>query len=222
MGEPNPVRLILASSSPARRELLSRTGLAFEVMPAHIDEPTGGFADPRTFVQTVSWLKAAAVAPRIDAGTLAEGTKPVLGRVPAAATTLVLAADTIAWIDGQPILKPQDEADARRILRQLGGREHELWTGVVLWRRPDDLQVIWQEQSRVFFTPLTDPQLDAYLATREWQNNSGAYAIQEQDDPYVRVVSGSVTNVIGLPLESLTHTLSWLIPTPPRLPGALG
>jgi septum formation protein len=173
--------------------LLARTGLPFEVMPAHIDEPTGGFADPRTFVQTVSWLKAAAVAPRIDSG-------------------LLLAADTIAWIDGGPILKPEDEADARRILRRLGGRDHELWTGVVLWRRPDDLQVVWQEQTLVHFTALTEAQLDAYLATREWRNNSGAYAIQENDDPYVRVVSGSLTNVIGLPLESLTRTLSWLIP----------
>ena len=191
MAEPKPTRLILASASPARRELLARAGYPFEVRPAHIDEPTGGFHDPRTFVQAVSWLKAAAVAPGVDRG-------------------LVLAADTIAWINGHPVLKPEDEADARRILRELAGREHELWTGVVLWRRPDDLQVLWQERSVVAFSPLDDARLDAYLATRSWRGHSGAYAIQEKDDPYVRVVAGSMSNVIGLPLEALRRTLPLL------------
>jgi septum formation protein len=182
------LRLILASASPARRELLSRLGRPFEVIPADIDEPETGFCDPRTFVQTVSWLKAAAVAPRIERG-------------------LVLTADTIAWINDHPILKPADEADARRILREMAGREHDLWTGVVLWRRPDDLQIVWQEQTRVAVAPLSEAELDVYLATRSWRGHSGAYAIQEKDDPYVRVVRGSLTNVIGLPLESLAERL---------------
>jgi septum formation protein len=195
MGESQPIRvkptIILASASPARRDLLQRTGLPFTVRPAHIDEPTTGFSDPRTFVQTVSWLKAAAVAPTVSAG-------------------LVLAADTIGWIDGGPVLKPTDEADARRILRQLGGRDHELWTGVVLWRRPDDLQVIWQERSLVQMRTMTNAEMDVYLRTREWRNNSGAYAILESDDPYVQVTQGSLTNVIGLPMESLARVLDWL------------
>ena len=97
----------------------------------------------------------------------------------------------------------------------LAGREHELWTGVVLWRRPDDLQVTWQERTRVAFAPGSDAPLDAYLATRSWKCRSGAYAIQENDDPYVRVVEGSMTNVIGLPLETLTRVLD-------RLPGIGG
>jgi septum formation protein len=193
MSEPAAVRLILASASPGRRELLARLGLTFEVQPANVDEPTGGFSEPQTFVQYAAWLKAAAVAPAVESG-------------------LVLAADTIGWVNGHAVLKPVDEDDARRILRELGGREHELWTGVVLWRRPDDLQVAWQERSRVFFTALSDAELDRYLATRSWRGHSGAYAIQEHDDPYVRVIEGSVTNVIGLPLETLTRTLDWLAP----------
>ena len=187
MGESQPVGvkdLVLASASPARRDLLQRAGYLFTICPAPIDEPTTGFTDPRTFVQTVSWLKAAAVAPSV-----AEG--------------IVLAADTIGWIDRGPVLKPADETDARRILRQLGGRDHELWTGVVLWRRPDDLQLIWQERSLVHMMAMADAEMDVYLATREWRNNSGAYAIMEDGDPYVRVVQGSVTNVIGLPMETL-------------------
>jgi septum formation protein len=193
MVESAPVRLILASASPARRELLERLGLPFEVQPADVEEPTGGFTDPRTFVQATAWLKAATVAPQIASG-------------------LVLAADTIGWVNGHEVLKPADEADARRILRELGGREHELWTGVVLWRRPGDMQIAWQEHSRVFFSALSDAELDRYLATRSWKGHSGAYAIQEKDDPYVRVIEGSITNVIGLPLESLKRVLAWLEP----------
>ena len=185
-----PTRLILASGSPARRELLTRAGMSFEVMPAAIDEPTGeGFTDPRTYVQTVTWSKAAAVAPKVASG-------------------LVLAADTVGWLDGKVIGKPADEADARRILLTLSGRAHELWTGVVLWRRPDDLQIAWQERSIVYFTKLTTEQLDAYLATRQWQGCSGAYAIQEHDDPFVHLRKGSLSNVIGLPMESLLRVLS--------------
>jgi septum formation protein len=189
MGTATPFRLILASGSPARRELLTRAGYSFDVLPAAIDEPTGaGFDNPRYYVQHVAWLKAAAVAPRIDAG-------------------MVLAADTVGWIDGQVIGKPADEADARHILRQLSGTTHELWTGVVLWRRPDDIQFTWQEVSRVAVKPLSDSEIDTYLKTRTWQGCSGAYAIQEGDDPYVRVVQGSTSNVIGLPMESLDRML---------------
>ena len=191
MGEPQPIRLTLASASPARRELLQRLGVPFEVRPAYIDEPEAGFRDPRTMVQMVSWLKAAAVAPSVENG-------------------LVLAADTIGWVNGHPIHKPADEADARRILRELGGREHELWTGVTLWRRPDDVQIAWQERSLVHFTGLSDAELDVYLATRSWREHSGAYAILEDGDPYVRVAEGSVSNVIGLPMETLTRVLDWL------------
>jgi septum formation protein len=192
MAKPQSFRLILASGSLGRRELLKQAGFQFEVMPANIDEPTGEDAtDPRTYVQQVSWMKAAAVAPRIDRG-------------------LVLAADTVGWLNGQVIGKPADEADARRILRLLGGTIHELWTGVTLWRRPDDLQFLWQEVSRVHFKSMSDHELDAYLATRTWQGCSGAYAIQEKDDPYVRVVEGSTSNVIGLPMERLEKVLASL------------
>jgi septum formation protein len=189
MADSLPPRLTLASASPARRDLLTQAGYSFDVVPANIDEPRGeGVTDIRTFVQQVAWLKAAAVAPRVAGG-------------------IVLAADTVAWIDGAVIGKPADEADARRILRQLGGREHELWTGVCLWRRPDGVQLAWQEVTRVWFQRLDDAALSAYLATRQWANNSGAYAIEGQDDPHVRVVEGSLSNVIGLPMESLAKWL---------------
>jgi septum formation protein len=139
-------------------------------------------------VHTVAWQKAAAVAAKIDQG-------------------VILAADTVGWLDGKVIGKPADEAGARSILTTLGGREHELWTGVVLWRRPDDVQICWQELSRVFFKKLSQAEMDAYLASRTWEGCSGAYAIQEVNDPFVKLKEGSLSNVIGLPMESLDRIL---------------
>jgi septum formation protein len=193
MAVSQPFRLILASGSLGRRELLKRAGYTFDVLPANIDEPTGeGYSDPRTLVQHTAWLKAAAIAPRIADG-------------------IVLTADTVGWLNGQVIGKPADEADARRILRLLGGTEHELWTGVCLWRRPDDVQLAWQEMTRVAFKRLTEAELDTYIATRQWEGCSGAYAIQERDDPYVRVVEGSHSNVVGLPMETLEKAFAWMV-----------
>jgi septum formation protein len=193
-----PFRLILASGSPARRDLLTRAGYRFTVQPAQIEEPTeAGHGDPRSYVQTIAWMKAAAVAATVDEG-------------------VVLAADTVGWCDGRPVLKPADAADARRILKLLGGRHHELWTGVCLWRRPDGLQLAWQEVSRVHMKAMSDREIDAYLATRQWEGCSGAYAIQEQNDPLL-TVQGSVTNVIGLPMETTSIMLQALAAVP-RLP----
>ncbi|HEV3083550.1 MAG TPA: Maf family protein [Gemmataceae bacterium] len=192
MAEKLPFRLILASASPARRYLLSRAGYDFETLPANIEEPDGkGFHDPRTLVEHIAWLKAAAVAPKVP-------------------EAIVIAADTLGWIYGEPIGKPADATDAARIIRKLAGTQHELWTGVCLWRRSDDLQIAWQEVSRVSMKAMTDAEVQAYLETRTWEGCSGAYAIQEADDPYVRVVEGSVSNVIGLPMETLERVLKWL------------
>ena len=189
MAEGQPFRLVLASASPARRELLQQASWRFEVVPSHVEEPTGeGVKDIRAFVHHVAWLKAAAVSSRIDNG-------------------IILAADSVGWLDGHVIGKPADRADARRILQLLRGTEHELWTGVVLWRRPDNVQLAWQESSRVAFRGVNDQEVEAYLDTRQWEGCSGAYAVQGTDDPYVRVVEGTVSNVVGLPMETLGKLL---------------
>jgi septum formation protein len=197
MGEQLPFRLILASGSAGRRELLTQAGYLFEVLPSNIDEPTEGFRDARTLVAHVAWLKAAAVAQRLKA-------EPTTG------PTVILAADSVGWLHGRPILKPADEADARRILHTLAGTQHELWTGTVLWRLPDDLQLAWQEVSLVAMTALDDAAIDRYLATRTWQGCSGAYAVQGENDPYVQVLRGSMSNVVGLPMETLAQVIRLL------------
>lgn len=182
-------RLVLASASEGRRDLLRRAGFAFEVRPSHIVEPSGeGATDPRAYVQQVAWLKAAAVAPKLE-------------------DAIVLAADSVGWHDAQIIGKPVDREDARRILRRLSGATHELWTGVCLWLRPEDLQLCWQERSLVHMKALSEPELEAYLDTGAWEGKSGAYAIQEDGDPYLTVLEGTVSNVIGLPVESLAALL---------------
>ena len=184
-------KLILASGSLGRRELMKLHGYPFEVRPANIDEPTEArLGDCRHYVAELAWLKAAAVAPTVDDG-------------------IVIAADTVGWLHGKVIGKPDDEAHARRIIRGLSGTVHELWTGVCLWVRPGDWQVTWQELSRVRMKALTEGEIEAYLKTRKWEGCSGAYAIQMPDDPYLSVVVGSVSNVIGLPMESLARALTW-------------
>lgn len=192
MGIPLPFRLTLASGSQGRRYLLERAGYAFDVKPSNVPEPTeavGG--DIRDYVMHVAWTKAAAVGPTVRDG-------------------IVLAADSVGWIDGHVIGKPEDAADARRILHTLSGRVHELWTGVCLWRAADGWQLQWQEVSRVKMKELSDAEIDAYLKSRKWEGCSGAYAIQEEGDPYLTVVEGSVSNVIGLPMESLGRAFALL------------
>jgi septum formation protein len=192
MGAPLPFRLTLASGSIGRRWLLEKAGFNFDVLPADIDEPTeAAHGSCRQYVQHVSWLKAAAVAPRVADG-------------------VVLAADTVGWIDGAVIGKPSDAFDARRILRTLAGRIHELWTGVCLWRVVDNVQLCWQERTLVRMKPFTETELDAYIATNRWVGCSGAYAIEEANDPYLVIEEGSLSNVIGLPMESLERALRWI------------
>jgi septum formation protein len=123
---------------------------------------------------------------------------------------LVIAADTVGWLRGKVIGKPEDEADARRIIQALAGTVHELWTGVCLWLRPGDWQLTWQEKSLVRMKALSEGEIDAYLKTRKWEGCSGAYAIELPHDPYLSVEHGSVSNVIGLPMESLEKALKWV------------
>jgi septum formation protein len=171
---------------------MEQAGYPFEVKPANIDEPTEArLGDCRHYVGELAWLKAEAVALQQSDG-------------------LIIAADTVGWLHGKVIGKPEDEADARRIIKTLSGTVHELWTGVCLWLRPGDWQFCWQERSLVRMQALSDAEIDAYLKTRKWEGCSGAYAIELPHDPYLTVEEGSVSNVIGLPMESLEKALGWV------------
>jgi len=180
--------LILGSSSPSRIELLKRIFNTFEIIKPDIEEPSSGFSSPREQVAVISWLKGQEVSLQVKQG-------------------IIIAADTIGWIDGKPLLKPIDREDAKEMIARMSGRNHELWTGVVLWHKPTNLQLCWQQQSIVSFKKVSPSEIEHYLETRSWKNHSGSYAIEEENDPWVQISHGSITNVIGLPLESLLFNL---------------
>ncbi|NBR05791.1 MAG: septum formation protein Maf [Planctomycetes bacterium] len=180
--------LILGSSSPSRIELLKRVSSTFETINPDIEEPCSGFSSAREQVAVISWLKAHKVSTQVKQG-------------------IIIAADTIGWLDGKPLLKPLDREDAKKMISRMSGRNHELWTGVVLWHQPSNLQLCWQEQSIVSFKNVSPAEIELYLQTRSWKNHSGSYAIEEENDPWVKISQGSITNVIGLPLESLLFNL---------------
>jgi septum formation protein len=184
----NKHNLILGSSSPSRIELLKRIFHTFEIIKPDIEEPSSGFSSPREQVAVISWLKGQEVSLQVKQG-------------------IIIAADTIGWIDGKPLLKPLDRDDAKDMISRMSGRDHELWTGVVLWHKPTNLQMCWQEQSIVSFKKVIPEEIEHYLETRSWKNHSGSYAIEEENDPWVKISKGSITNVIGLPLESLLINL---------------
>ena len=184
-------KLILASGSVGRRQLMERSGWPFEVRPSDIPEPTEArLGDCAQYVGELAWLKAQAVAAGVADG-------------------IVIAADTVGWQHGRVVGKPDDEADARRIITALAGTTHELWTGVCLWVKPSGFQVCWQEPSRVRMKAMTADEIEAYLQTRKWVGCSGAYAIEMPHDPLIEVVEGTASNVIGLPMESLGRALKW-------------
>lgn len=182
------MRLILASASRGRKMLMEEWGVPFEVIVSDVDEPVDGYDNPRTFVQEVSFSKAQAVADRIPEG-------------------IIVAADTIGWMDGKPLLKPDNREHAFSMIRSMQGHTHELWTGMVVWQKPSDQIIMIQERSLVRMAALSDEEINHYLDTRIWQGCSGSYAVQRPKDPLMEVVSGTVENVIGLPIQTLQTLL---------------
>jgi len=175
--------MILASSSARRRELLGAAGVSFEVHPSDVPEDRHPGESPEAFAQRVAHDKASHVA-----GLRAQygDTRPVLG------------ANTIVVVDGDVLGKPGDREDARRMLRRLAGRSHEVLTGFCLVH---DGQVQTQlSRTTVTFKPLRDPEITRYLDRAAWQDKAGAYAVQEHAAYMVRHIDGSYTNVVGLPL----------------------
>lgn len=180
------VRLVLASASPRRSELLGSVGLEFDVIPADIDETVADGESPVEYVGRLSREKAARVVDLIADGSV------------------VIAADTTVDVDGQILEKPAGDDDARRMLRLLSGRTHLVHTGVTVSGSGRDMsegpsRTIVVETA-VSFVELTESDIDWYLATSEHVGKAGAYGIQGAAGALVERIDGSVTNVIGLPL----------------------
>jgi septum formation protein len=182
-------RLILASASPRRRELLAQLGVPFEVVVAEIVEHEEATTDPRVMVAHNAALKADWVAARHP-------------------DALVLGADTTVFIDGHALNKPRDSAEARAMLRRLSGRTHTVFTGLALRRGRDGLRIDEGVASDVTFKPLDDATIEAYLARVHTLDKAGGYAIQEHADLIVAGYRGSYSNIIGLPLETTKQLLT--------------
>lgn len=182
-------RLVLASQSPRRRELLTLVGLAHEVRPADIDERYLAGERPHDHAERLAREKAAVIAR-------------------AEPDALVIGSDTIVVVDGDVLGKPSDVADAQRMLARLSGRAHIVITAVsVIWRGETRSAV---EEVAVSFHPLTSAQIDAYIATDEPMDKAGAYGIQGYGATIVARVEGDYFAVMGLPLQRLVRLLAGL------------
>lgn len=173
-----PPVLTLASQSPRRRELLGALGFPLEVRPAHADETPHPGEGPAAYARRVAQEKARAVAGEV-----------------------VLAADTTVAVDGEILGKPRDDADAARMLRRLSGRTHEVISAVCLRRPAVRLEFDAVTTTRVEVAALDERTIAWYVATGEPRDKAGAYAVQGLFGAFVRGVAGSVTGVIGLPLD---------------------
>jgi septum formation protein len=173
-----PAQLILASSSPRRRQLLEQLGLKFEVRSANIDESIQGGETPSAYVERVAMLKAVQVATQMP-------------------QALILGADTAVVVDGRILGKPQSPADARRMLTLLSGRSHGVLSGIALAGTHQSSRIV---ESQIDFRVLSRGEIDWYVRTGEPMDKAGAYGAQGIGSFLIQSVHGSYSNVVGLPL----------------------
>lgn len=182
------MKLVLASSSPRRRELLHAIGLDFDVVVSHVEENPAPGERVEDYVQRLSREKAVEVAKRHP-------------------EQWVIAADTVVYLDGEILEKPRDEAHAIAMLERIAGREHVVYSGVTLHCVARNFSETELCASRVTMAAMTTEEIEAYVATGEPLDKAGAYAIQGIGALLVAEVDGNYTNVVGLPLPTLYRML---------------
>lgn len=190
------MKIILASGSPRRQELLAQIGIPFEVRVSEADE-TVGETLPERVVLELSRRKAEAVLTEL----VGENNEQ---------SYLVIGADTIVACDGQILGKPHSAADAERMLGMLSGRGHRVYTGVTLLKYPADGKTVsrsFAECTEVHFAPMTDAEIREYVATGDSLDKAGAYGIQGMCARYITGITGDYYNVVGLPVGRLYQTL---------------
>jgi septum formation protein len=182
-------RLVLASKSPRRREILSAAGIAFEVRVADVPEVRAGEEDPLEYVCRLARAKAEAV--------------------PCGPGEIVLGADTVVVLEHHVLEKPLDAEDARRMLGLLSGRTHEVITGVCL--RSDGRNIVDAKTTEVRFVRLSPAEIDAYVASGEPMDKAGGYAIQGLACKFIDRIEGDYFNVVGLPVALVYRHLKALL-----------
>ena len=177
-------RIILASASPRRRDILHQFGLDPVIIESSFDESTVQETDPAKLVRELSAGKAAAVQPHMEPGDL------------------LIAADTVVAIDGKILGKPADDAEAEAMIREIAGRHHDVFTGVTLLYRSKQGRMYrknFADRTAVDVMPLTEAEIREYIESGDHRGKAGAYAIQGVFGQYVRRIRGDVYTVIGLP-----------------------
>ena len=187
------MRLILASSSPRRQELLRNAGYEFEVRPASIREDRAAGEEPVDFVRRLAAEKALQVAAGSPPGSL------------------VLGADTVVVAAGEVLGKPRDAEDASRMLTSLSGRAHQVLSGVCLIEAPDRMLALKHAATEVWFRPLGPAEIQDYVASGEPLDKAGAYAIQGRASRFVTGIAGCYFNVVGLPVSLVDEMLTPLL-----------
>ena len=189
-------KIILASASPRRKELLEQIGLSFQIEPARGEEHITSVI-PREVVEELSYQKAMEVA-----------------ELHRDEDALILGADTIVVYDNQIMGKPADEEEAKAMLRQLSGKTHCVFTGVtaVLWEDKEKTVRTFSEKTEVTFYPMSEEEIMFYVKTREPMDKAGAYGIQGIGAKYIQAICGDYNNVVGLPVARLYQEVlrEWL------------
>lgn len=188
------MKIILASASPRRRELLKQIGLEYEVLVSDAEEKVT-CSEPGQVVEELARQKAENVYQKLFVQQ----------------DFLIISADTIVACDGRILGKPKDEADAKAMLRSLQGRAHEVYTGVTfMYRHTQDADVrvhTFHEATKVHFYPMTEEEIDTYVATGDPLDKAGAYGIQGLCARYISGIEGDYNNVVGLPVGRLYQEL---------------
>ena len=191
MSEKTRVSIILASTSPRRRKLLAEAGYKFRVVGPEVDESAFETEDvsPCEYASKLALAKAKSVA-----GKFAE--------------SFVIGADTVGDFEGRIIGKPVDAEDAERITRMLFGSPHRVITAVAIVRVKDNIEIVKCDTTTVYPKKISEEQIAEHIKGRSWEGKAGAYAIQETGDEFVERLEGSLTNVMGFPMELLGGMLS--------------
>jgi septum formation protein len=182
------LKLILASTSPRRAEILRNAGIRFEICSTGVDESRLDNESPGDYVRRLALAKVSSAAEK----------NPNPG-----ADVLIIGADTVVVVDSAILGKPASGDDAKRMLRSISGRVHDVHTGLALLQTSGMQQRVVEEITKVHFARLTDHEIEDYLATREPFDKAGAYAVQGLGGRYVTRIEGCYFNVMGLPLARL-------------------
>lgn len=184
-------RLILASASPRRRDLMVEGGYHFEIMASEVDEPkvSGVKESPELLAKALALFKAEEVARRQE--------EPAV----------VLGADTLVACEEDILGKPTDADDARAMLHRLSRTRHRVITGIALIDTDDGRQMVEAATSWITMRPMSEQEIESYIASGEWEGKAGGYAVQETADRFIVKIDGSFTNVVGLPMELIGQML---------------